>query len=212
MLLKHVILGITAIFACAFQAGESGFAKMKDREAFRKGVDQMAAATQSIQASFQQEKYLSILSDKIVSEGNIDFKKPNLLRWEYHEPFEYGIILNGKEMAIKDEGKVNSFDIASSQTFQQINELIIHSVQGNVLDEKKFEIEYFENEALYLAKLLPKEAQMAKFLKGIDIYFDKKDFTVAKIRLVEAEDDYTLISFSDKKMNAQIPDEHFAIR
>ncbi|WPP48768.1 outer membrane lipoprotein carrier protein LolA [Catalinimonas niigatensis] len=210
--MRNMVLGVILVFICAFQADEPNFAKMKDVSAFRNGVDQMAASTTSIQASFTQEKYLNVLSDKIVSQGSIHFKKPNLLRWEYHQPFEYGIILNGKEITIKDEGNVNSFDIASSQAFQQVNELIIHSVQGNVLDENRFDIEYLENDDLYLTKLLPKETQMAKFLKGIHIYFDKQNFTVAKIRLIEAEDDYTLITFSDKALNEPISDEQFAIK
>ncbi len=209
---KNFVLVIAVFFICSFQSGEAGFEKMTDKPAFRKGVEQMAAATSSIQASFTQEKYLSILTDKIVSEGNIHFKKPNLLRWEYHQPFEYGIILNGKQITIKDDGKTNSFDIASSQAFQQINELIINSVQGNVLDEEHFEISYWENNHFYLTKLLPKDAQMAKFLKGVDVYFDKKDFSVSKIRLTEAEDDYTLITFADKKMNEPIPDAYFATK
>lgn len=209
---RIVAFALAAFIFCSFQSGSNDFAKMKDVAAFRKGIDKMAASTSSIQASFKQEKYLSILSDLIESEGSIQFKKPNLLRWEYNQPFQYTIILNGKKIIINDQGSVNSFDIASSQAFQQINELIINSVQGNVLDEERFKIEYLEDKELYLTKLSPRDAQMAKFLKGIDIYFDKKDFSVSKIKLVEPEDDYTLISFHNKKMNEPISDERFAIK
>src|SRR5690606_4967890 len=159
-----------------------------------------------------QEKFMSILSDKIDSEGIILFKKPNLLRWEYQKPFEYGIILNGKKIIIQDQGKVNQFDIASSQAFQQMNELIINSVQGNVLDEERFDIEYLQGKDLYLAKLTPKDTQIGQFLERIDIYFSKKDFTVSKIKLAEPGGDYTLISFYNKKINEPIADERFAVR
>lgn len=187
------------------------FVPMKDIQAFRKGIEQMAASTTSIKADFKQEKYLSILSNKIDSEGVILFKKPNLLRWEYKSPFEYIIVLNGNEIVIKDQGKVNAFDIGGSQAFKEVNNLIINSVQGNVLDTEQFHIEYYESEGLYLAKLTPKDAKMKQFLQGIDIHFDRKDFSVSKVKLVESEGDYTLITFSNKKLNENLPDASFSI-
>ncbi len=187
------------------------FVPMKNIQAFQKGIEQMAASTTSIKADFKQEKYLSILSNKIDSEGVILFKKPNLLRWEYKSPFEYIIVLNGNEIVIKDQGKVNTFDIGGSQAFKEVNNLIINSVQGNVLDSEQFHIEYYESETLYLANLIPKDEKMKQFLQGIDIHFDRKDFSVSKVKLIESEGDYTLITFSNKKMNADIPDASFSI-
>lgn len=188
------------------------FVPMENIAGFRQGIQKMAAATISIKASFKQEKYLSILSNKIDSEGIILFKKPNLLRWEYKEPFSYTIVLNGKEIIIKDQGNVNAFAIGGSQAFKEINTLIINSVQGNVLDEDKFMIEYYEGEALYLAKLTPKDKQMKEFLQGISIYFDRQDFSVSKVKLIEPGGDYTLITFFNKKMNENIPDERFLVK
>ncbi len=190
---------------------QQNFAPMNDIQAFRRGIEQMAANTTSIKANFKQEKYLSILSNKIDSEGVILFKKPNLLRWEYKSPFEYIIVLNGNEIVIKDQEKVNAFDIGGSQAFKEVNNLIINSVQGNILDNEQFHIEYYESEKLYLAKLTPKDDKMKQFLQGIDIHFDKKDFSVSKVKLIESAGDYTLITFADKKMNENIPDASFSI-
>lgn len=200
------------IVLSSFKPNAQDFKPLKDISNFKKGLADMAATTTSIKASFKQEKYLSILSNKIDSEGTILFKKPNLLKWSYSQPFEYTIVLNGKEIIIKDQGNVNSFDIGSSQAFKQINELIINSVEGNILDEARFSIEYLEGKDLYLTKLIPKEAQLKNFIQGIDIYFDKKDFSVSQVRLIESEGDYTLISFFNKKMNENIPNENFTIK
>lgn len=223
-LIVTVLLGAMAINLMAIQVMGSPtnheeapltvyqeYVPMKDIQAFRKGIEQMAASTTSIKADFKQEKYLSILSNKIDSEGVILFKKPNLLRWEYKSPFEYIIVLNGNEIMIKDQGKVNAFDIGGSQAFKEVNNLIINSVQGNVLDTEQFHIEYYESEVLYLAKLTPKDAKMKQFLQGIDIHFDKKDFSVSKVKLIESEGDYTLITFFNKKLNENLPDASFSI-
>ena len=204
------LLSIIILSSFTSEIGE--FKPMEDVGHFRKGLSDMAATTTSIKAQFKQEKYLSILANKIDSEGSILFKKPNLLKWSYSRPFEYIIVLNGKEIIIRDQEKVNSFDIGSSQAFKQINELIINSVEGDILDEERFDIEYLEGKDLYLTKLIPKEARLKNFIQGIDIYFDKKDYSVSQVKLIESEGDFTLISFFDKKMNENIPNENFSIK
>lgn len=210
MFYKNIFILFLAITLFSFQTGDGQFTALKDKASFLQGIERMATSTKTIKAEFKQEKYLNILANKIDSKGKIYFKKPNLLRWEYNQPFEYVIILNGKEIIIKDQGNVNSFDIGSSQAFKQINELIINSVQGNVLDEERFNIEYLENNSVYLAKLTPKEEQLKKFLKGIDIYFDRNDYSVERVKLIEPGDDYTLITFQNKRMNEDIADEKFS--
>lgn len=207
---RNILLLFLLLLISAFQLQQTEFGPMKDIAAFRKGLDAMAASTTSIKANFKQKKYLSILANEIESDGKIQFKKPNLLKWEYTVPYQYSLILNGKELIINDQGKENSFDIASSQSFQQINELIVNSVQGNILDEQRFEITYLEDKAHYLTQLKPREAQMKKFLKQIDVYFNRDNFTVSQIRLVEPEDDYTHIAFHEMKLNEAIPDAVFA--
>lgn len=209
MRLKSLLFLVPAILFFGFTFVDGQFVSMKDVAGFRKGIEGMAKSTSTIKASFKQEKYMSILSNKLDSEGGISFKKPGLLKWQYNTPYQYAITLNGKSILINDQGKVKTFDIASSQAFKQMNELIINSVQGNVLDEKRFDIKYLESKEVYLAKLFPKDAQMKKFLAEINIYFNKNDYSVETIKLIEPEKDYTLINFYNKKLNSTISDEVF---
>ena len=172
----------------------------------------MATNTNTIQASFNQNKYLNILSNSVESSGTMHFKKPDLLKWSYTSPYNYAILLNGQEIKINDEGKVNSFEIRNSKIFKELNDLIINSVQGNVLQEERFDISYLENNKLYLARLSPKEEQLKSYIKQIDVYFEKSDYTVNKIQLFEHEGDYTLITFHNKKINSSIPDGEFSFQ
>lgn len=196
----------------AFQPQDDEFVPMKDIEAFKRNILEVAENTTSIQASFVQQKYLEILSETIESKGEMLFKKPNLLKWSYTDPYEYMIVLNGKEVLINDDGKVNSFDMSSSKAFTEINELIVSTVRGNVLQEERFDIEYFQNNSTYLVKLLPKEAHFKKHIEEINVFFEKNNHMVSRIRLIEAGGDYTLIDFFNKKMNAPVAIEEFEIR
>ncbi|ELR71311.1 outer membrane lipoprotein carrier protein LolA [Fulvivirga imtechensis AK7] len=209
---KYYILFILIIPLLALTAQDDKLVQMQNIDAFKKNISEVAEKTTSIQTSFVQEKYLGILSESIESKGKMLFKKPNLLKWSYTVPYEYTIVLNGKEVLINDEGNVNSFDMSSSKAFTEINDLIVSTVQGNVLQEKRFNIEYFQSDNRYLVKLLPKEAHFKKHIEEIHVFFDKNDYTVAQIRLNEAGGDYTLINFFDKTMNAPVANEEFQIR
>lgn len=184
---------------------------LHNAQELKQKLDEMAGSTHSIDAEFKQEKYLDILSNTIKSEGEIIFKKPNLLKWAYQHPYEYIIVLDGKAIKIKDEEKTNTFDIASSKVFKQVNDLIVSSVNGQILQEDKFDIQYFENSGNYIAFMEPKAAQMKNFITKIEIFFDKTDLTVNKIVMHEPNADYTKIQFINKKINSNVPDEAFNI-
>lgn len=202
------------IFSLAFtwinQLNAQTFTPVQDAAAFRQGLEAMAENTNTITTAFIQEKHMEILSKPMASEGKMQFKKPNLLRWEYTKPYEYSIILDGEKITINDQGKVNAMEIGASQAFRQINELIVNSVRGNVLDDERFTIEIEESEKLYHSILHPKDADMKRFLEKINIYFNKEDFAVSKIILWEAAADYTEIIFKDRKINEAIADDVFS--
>lgn len=198
---------VTLFSPCA----EAQHKPLPDENTFRQKLEEMAATTQSIKSDFKQEKHLSILSNALISEGELIFKKPNLLKWAYEKPFQYVIVLDGKEIKMKDEEKTSTFDITSSKTFKQINDLIVSSVNGDILKEDQFDITYFQDEKNYIAILVPKDAQMKKFVSKIELFFDKNDLTVNRLILREPNDDYTLINFSEKKINSNITDEAFRI-
>ncbi|MEX2336688.1 MAG: outer membrane lipoprotein carrier protein LolA [Fulvivirga sp.] len=208
--LRLLVISLLVILMAGFQAQENGFTRMENVERFRNGIKEMAARTHSITASFKQDKYLSILSGAVESSGTMLFKKPDLLKWAYDKPYQYAILLDGERIQINDEGKVNSFGVTNSKIFQELNELIINSVQGNILQGDRFDITYLENEQLYLTKLVPKQEQFRKYVSRIDVYFEKKNFTVQKLQLYESETDYTCITFQHKEINTPIPDDEFS--
>ena len=204
-----LIIGIASLTSVA--EAQSSLSPLDNPDSFRKKLEQMSTQTNAIRAQFKQEKYMDILSNTIQSEGEILFRKPNLLKWAYHQPFQYTIVLDGKEIKVKDEEKTNTFNITSSKVFKQVNDLIVSSVNGKILQEDKFDIDYFQDAKNFVAFMEPREEQMKKFVSKIELFFDKNDFTVNKIILREPNADYTLIQFLNKKINSSISDEEFNI-
>ncbi|MBL4649316.1 MAG: outer membrane lipoprotein carrier protein LolA [Aureispira sp.] len=204
------------LFLSAFLIYTTSFAQsfktMKDSKAFQEKLHAIAAKTNSLQSDFVQIKHLDVLSEDIESNGRLVYQAKNKLRWEYTSPLEYLIILKDGKVSIKDEGKVSSYDLSGNETFQKINEMMIGSIQGDLLvNEADYNYEFKENSTSYLVVMYPKEKKVQEFMKSINIYFSKKDYSVEQVKMLEQSGDYTLMKFKNKKINASISDKTFDI-
>jgi outer membrane lipoprotein-sorting protein len=205
-----ILIFLLFLVLSAFPQGQS--TGMKNVAEFKKRFSEVTRKTQTIEASFVQEKNLSVLSEKIITRGRFLFKKEKKLRWEYTQPFHYLIILNNGTMFIQDEEKKSKIDIRTNKMFAEINAIIMGCVQGNLFnDEKKFLPSYLENDGYFLVKLKPLETNLKEYLSEIWIFFDKADLTVTRLEMHEPSGDYTNIDFSGKKINNAIPDEKFLL-
>jgi outer membrane lipoprotein-sorting protein len=188
------------------------FRLVKDTLVLKLKVENMSKALNSIDADFVQEKNLSVLSERIISKGHLMFKKENLLRWEYFTPSKYLIVINKEKVFIKDEKKTSKYDMNSNKVFKEINDIMISCVQGTIFKSSKFKTSYFENEKYYKLEMTPKTKNMKDSFKKINLYFDKNITSVSKIEMIETSEDFTLIEFLNKKLNAPISENSFIIK
>jgi outer membrane lipoprotein-sorting protein len=211
--MKHILSAILLFFTLSsFAQVPVGFKSIKDTAAFKVKMETQTKTVNSIESDFKQEKYLSVMSENIECNGHFCFKKANMLRWEYTDPYKYLIAINKDKMFIKDNGKVSKYDINSNKMFKSINEMMVNTVQGNLLNNKDYKVTFFENEKQYLLELSPTQKGAKDFLKVIQLYIDKTDYAVVKVKMIEPSDDYTTINFSNRKTNQPIADEKFIIK
>ena len=177
----------------------------------KSGVADCAARTTTIFSDFTQEKEMSILNDKIITSGKFYFKKEKQLRWEYIHPFSYVITINGDEITIRNDGKISSFNSQSNKIFGEVNKIIIGSVRGTLLDDDTFSAFYSQSNGNFIVKLTPLSPRLKESLQEIIIHFNKKDFTVDRLEMIEQGGDFTKIYFTDKRINEPISDEKFIL-
>jgi len=207
--LAMIILFLSSQFCIA---QPTSFKPVKDKTAFLEKFNQTTKTITSIKSNFVQEKHLSALEDKIISKGIFRYKKDNKVRLEYTTPFSYIMVLNNGKMYIKDGSKVNKFDTRSNKMFRQINDMLVNTLNGNLVNSKDYSITYYENDLIYLIELKPLDMAVQEMMDNIKIYVDKKKLTVNKIEIIEKSGDYTLISFSDIQQNTEIKDEEFVVK
>jgi outer membrane lipoprotein-sorting protein len=159
-----------------------------------------------------QEKNLSMLADKITSKGKFWFKKENKVRMEYAQPSYYLLVMNGKDIKVKDGQKENRVSTKGNKLFEQINKITIDCVQGNIVNNADFNTRVLENGQSYLLEMTPVNKALSQYFKSIHLLVDKKDYSVSKIEMYEAGGDDTSISFLHKQMNVNIADAVFAVK
>ena len=211
--MRKIIL-LVLILAAAFtsQAQYAGYSAVADLVKFKTAFSAATQKTISIKADFTQDKNLAMLSEKITSKGNFWFKKDNRVRMEYNQPFKYLMILNKDKVFVKDGQKESKVSTKSNKMFQQINKLMIDCMQGTMLANTDFKTRVFENKNSALVELTPVIKGMKELFKSINVVVDKKDFSVTSIEMQEISGDNTIMRFTNKELNASIPDTLFDIK
>lgn len=186
---------------------------MSDSEiaAFKQSVNGVAKKITTLTTDFVQYKHMDFLSKDIETSGKMYFAEPNTLKWQYKKPYNYSIIFKNGKILIDDQGRKSSVDIGNSKVFGKINKMIIGSVSGNMFDDKEFTIGFFRTKAHNITRLVPKDPAMKKYIRQIELTFDREDHTVLQVKLMESADDYTRIVLKNKTVNAKIDPSVFSL-
>jgi len=178
----------------------------------RTKIKEVAQSTQTISSDFTQEKEMGMVREKIISKGKFYFKREKMLRWEYMQPYAYLIIIRNDQISIRDDNKVNQFNLQSNRVFQEINRIITGSIRGTLLeDEKNFMASFSENLSSWVVTLKTLTPKLKESLTEIVIFFDRKDYSVTRLEMYEPGGDCTRINFTGRKLNQPIDDEKFLI-
>jgi outer membrane lipoprotein carrier protein len=160
-------------------------------------------------ARFSQ-KYTNVAFGRTkVSTGQLTFKKPGRMRWDYDPPEAKMFLSTGQILWMYEPEDKQAFrqDLKQSQLPAALSFLL---GKGRLADE--FEIVPASNVPYgsggdYRLSLKPRQPQAT--YKSIYFIVDPKSFYVTESVLVNAQGDVNDISFSDFKVNSKVPDTVF---
>lgn len=200
-----------AIFSFTARAQYAGYKPAADPSSFKSAFAGTSQKTNTIRSDFVQEKSLSMLDEKMISQGKFYFKRENRVRMEYDRPFRYLMIINNNQVFIRDGEKENKISAKSNKTFGQINRIMIDCVQGTMLTNPDFSVRVFENSQHWMVELTPLAKSMKDLFKSIGVTIDKSDLSASRIEMSEINGDNTVIRLTNKTLNVEIPDSLFNI-
>jgi len=185
--------------------------KMTNSEitSFKEKVKATASKTKTIESDFTQFKHLDFLENDIKTSGKMLFKSPNLVKWAYTDPFKYSVIFKEDKLLINDEGKKSDVNIGSSKLFKKLNQLIVNSISGDMFVDSEFTMTFLKTNQYFQVQFISKDKNLKKYIKQFVLNFDKSNYAVIEVKMVEPSDDYTRIVFKNRKENQTIKDEVF---
>jgi len=202
----YMFLLMTAVFSATAQEQKMSTAEITS---FKAAVNATAKNTKTLNTDFVQYKHMDFLSKDIETSGKMVFKSPGMLLWQYTKPYQYSVVFKNNKIAINDAGKKSEMNVGNSKMFAKLNKLIVGSVSGDMFDENEFTISYCKSAEHNITRLMPKDAALKKYIKQMELYFDKKGNMVSQVKMTEPSNDYTTIVFKNKTTNAQVPDSVF---
>ncbi|MET2985338.1 outer membrane lipoprotein carrier protein LolA [Aureibaculum conchae] len=203
VIVTFLFLGITVIHAQKTMTAQ-------EIVEFKKNVKSVAAKTKTISSDFDQYKHMEFLSNDIKTSGKMQFKVPNLVKWSYTKPFLYSVIFKEGKLLINDEGKKSDVNIGSNKLFKKLNQLIVKSISGDMFDNTEFTMNFVKTTNNYVVTFDSKDAELKKYIKQFVLHFNKQNYAVIEVKMVEPSDDYTQIVFKNRKENQTIKDEVFS--
>lgn len=175
-------------------------------------INRSAAAITTLECRFTQVKTLRFLNDKMTSSGRMLFMADGgRLRWEYQQPYQYTLVINGEKVYIKSARNTQTIDIRQSRLFQSIAEMMMNSVTGKSLTSSAdFGCTMYSGGDEWVAQLTPKRKEMKKMFKEIRLHFSAQQQMVTQVEMTEPSGDTTVITLKDVKTNGRIDTKMFA--
>ncbi len=174
-------------------------------------ISEKSASVTSMQCSFKQEKFVSVLAESSVSEGVMYYQYPDRLHWEYNSPKYSAFILNGDAMCYESDNSRKKMDAARNKSMSEMIKLIASSLNGSGFSgNENFRVDVFKNESSYCVVLSPLKKNMRNFMSEMAVFLNQ-NYLAESIEMTDANGDITVITISTCKVNIDIPSEVFNI-
>lgn len=198
------------IILCGFTAFAQAQLSAKQSQEVTEELTRTAAAMQTLQCRFVQEKTMAMLSEPSASEGRMFYSSPDKMRWEYLKPYAFTLIVDGDRIVKKTGEQTEVVDSKSNRMYQGMISIIMGSATGKKLfDTSMFDVILYDDGTFWKAEMTPKRRDMKRMFSQLVFRFDKKTNTISRVEFVEAGGDVTSIRFEGIQLNEPIDEKVF---
>lgn len=192
------------LLTTAAYAQPKGYQPVKDISAFQNSLASVNSKINTIKSDFSQVKEMSLLAEKINSNGKFYFQKEDKVRIQYTEPYDYLLIMNGTRLLVKDEQSTSKINTRNSKMMQSVNRVMVDCMQGTVFNNPDFSVKAYSNASTYLLQMTPVDATMKQLFDQVEVYMAKDSYDVEKLIMQESGGDYTIMKFTNIKHNTAL--------
>jgi outer membrane lipoprotein-sorting protein len=157
-----------------------------------------------------QKKSMKILSKPLISQGLSYYAAPDSFRWEYLKPLRSVVITykGDTKRYIASGGKMIEDKTGGVQAMKIVLNEIAGWMSGKFDQNPSFAATLKEG-AYTEITLTPVGKSLAGMIEKIKITLYKKEAAVKSVKIIESENAFTQIDFSDVQINKIISDKTF---
>lgn len=198
--------------ALAFPAAAARSTKPDSLDEVIRKVQLAQSKTNTLQADFRQEKTLALLAKPEVSTGRFVYSKPNNVLWSYDAPKRVTMLIaNGMLTTYyPDLNKAERIEVKRYQ-----DRIFKYMGASGAIDELgawfNFTFRNTEDKPYYVLDLDPKSKTIAKRVRHIRIFIDKKSYLTTEFEYTEGDGDKTRYEFLNVKLNAPVEQSRFTL-
>ncbi len=181
-------------------------------ESVIKKVQEQQKKTQTLQATFRQEKELALLAKPEVSTGTFVFSKPNNVLWSYDAPRRVEMVISGGTLTtyFPDLKKAERIDVRRIQ-----DRIFRYMGASGAIDElaRYFDFTFTDTATnpFWVLDLSPKSRAVARRVKHIKVWIEKSTYLTSKFEYIEADGDITRYQFTNIKVNQPVSQARFTL-
>lgn len=213
MLIRKFFALALCASALAYPAAAARRAAAPDSldEVIRK-VQLAQSNTKTLQADFRQEKTLALLSNTEVSTGRFVYSKPNNVLWSYDAPKRVTMLIANGVLTTyyPDLRKAERIEVKQYQ-----DRIFKYMGASGAIDELgawfNFTFTNTANKPYYVLDLDPKSKTIAKRVRHLRIYIDRKTYLTTQFEYTEGDGDKTRYEFTNIKLNEPVEQSRFTL-
>jgi len=202
-------IGVLYLLFCFTQACAQQFVSASKPEKVLEQLKKQNAATNSLQADFQEEKHLSYLKNPQLTSGKFYFQKNDKMRWEQQVPFSYLMIINGEKIIIRENGITKDVS-ASARMAGKMRNMLLELIRGDFQTSSAFTVNVFENPESYKINLIPKDKRLKNYYQEIHMVFSRKSLQLKELTFLEKKGNRTVTRFYNERLNQKINSDLFS--
>jgi outer membrane lipoprotein carrier protein len=159
----------------------------------------------TMQCDFVQTKQTKLLSAASVSTGQLYYRQPDRLRWEYVTPTAHTFQIDGQKVLMSDSRGSREVDIRRNRMYREMARLMtsIMSAQS-LVDEQDFQVSVApadEKKTEWVATLVPRRKEVRHMFASIILRVTPAQWLVHQVELVEPKGDRTVIELKNIIIN-----------
>lgn len=210
-MLLCLLPGPTLPMAAAQPTATAQPAADADLEGALKAADAKTAAITDLSARFEQTKKTAMLRRPLISSGTVRIKGTTT-RWDTQKPHVSAMRIDESQIRVyyPEQKTLEAFDVDASMrriTATPLPRLVLIREQFSISRADIGDLLAGQDPERFIGVLLtPREESLRKHVERVRVVIERASGCAARVEIVDADGDTTVIAFTDVKTNSGLTD------